>query len=476
MSCGINIPLSSVVEAIINEYSDALVSEILKHIDLTDATLDNITLKGGLTVDEATKAAMCSILQDCIAAKIQEELGCERDNHVTKFYIDKVNDHLVIELKFGEKFYVSKDEIINWLNIKDLFINNLTFSGTTLTAHRNDGTTFSVDLKSLIGGVTSGSVNNYVLTLVNRDGTTVDIQLPTNTLPTTGENSPNNDKFLVSGVADSSNNKHYIKLFLNDGSVVSVDITRFIKEQIPAFTTANISGNTLVLHRTDGTREALILPDTDVKVTNFRINGNTLILENSDSTNFSVNLPTTVSGVDTNTKLVNARIDNNTLVLENDDGSSVRVDLPTSTSTADTNTKLINARLDGNTLILENDDGSEVTVDLAKFVDVVSDTICKSSIVTPEQTYTVDTSNLGKNITVRLPSTFTELILTSPSDDYIGASITIRDIVNSDTPFIVTLQGVTLSPPVDFSKIKRAEGRTFTFMYVGNNVYDVYGG
>ena len=99
MSCGVNIPLSSVVEAIVNDYADVFVGEILKRVSLDNSTINNgtltdVTIRGGLTLDDTTKGELCSALQDCIATKIQDELGCERDNHVVDFVIDKANDSI----------------------------------------------------------------------------------------------------------------------------------------------------------------------------------------------------------------------------------------------------------------------------------------------------------------------------------------------------------------------------------------------
>ncbi len=69
MSCGVNIPLSSVVEAIINDYADVFVGEILKRVSLDKSTIANgtltdVTIRGGLTLDDTAKGALCSALQD----------------------------------------------------------------------------------------------------------------------------------------------------------------------------------------------------------------------------------------------------------------------------------------------------------------------------------------------------------------------------------------------------------------------------
>ena len=41
MSCGVNIPLSSVVEAIVNDYADVFAKEIISRIDLNKFTKED---------------------------------------------------------------------------------------------------------------------------------------------------------------------------------------------------------------------------------------------------------------------------------------------------------------------------------------------------------------------------------------------------------------------------------------------------
>ena len=159
MSCGVNIPLSSVVEAIVNDYADVFVGEILKRVSLNNSTINNgtftdVTIRGGLTLDDTAKGALCSALQDCIATKIQDELTCERDNYVTDFAIDKVNDRITITMKFGEKHHISKSELKEWIG-----------AITTDTPTPPDGNTF----------VTAGSVQGKTLTLRRNDGQSVQI-------------------------------------------------------------------------------------------------------------------------------------------------------------------------------------------------------------------------------------------------------------------------------------------------------------
>lgn len=198
--CGVNIPIDDLVEAIIDNYGDAFAAEIIKRLDLAQyvkvsgGKANDLTLRQSLTVDEAVKDDLCSILQDCIAAKIQEELGCERDNHVTKFYIDKEKDHLVIELKFGERYYVSRAELEAWLQ----------FTG-------GGG-----------GGIKSGVLiiqdidPTQFIRVTNKDNSIVDIDVSG-----LGSNSP----YIVSGVFVERNSGYWLDFTRNDSTSVNVDMT-----------------------------------------------------------------------------------------------------------------------------------------------------------------------------------------------------------------------------------------------------------
>lgn len=235
--CGVNIPLDDLVEAIIDNYGDAFAAEIIKRLDLAQyvkvnrGTANDLTLRQSLTVDEAVKGDLCSILQDCIAAKIQEELGCERDNHVTKFYIDKEKDHLVIELKFGERYYVSRAELEDWLKIAAGGIQSgvLIIQGTDPTqiirVTNKDGSTVDIDVSALKDiKIEHGEiVNGQIIRLHRSDGKQIDIDAST-LVP----NSP----YIVSGVFVERNGGYWLDFTRNDGTHVNVDMTDIINKII----------------------------------------------------------------------------------------------------------------------------------------------------------------------------------------------------------------------------------------------------
>ena len=272
MSCGVNIPLSSVVEAIVNDYADVFVGEILKRVSLHNSTINNgtftdATIRGGLTLDDTAKGALCSALQDCIATKIQDELGCERDNHVTDFAL--TDKHLVITLKFGEVFRISKQELAD-------FIGNITNNSggitggtltndTTITVDNKDGSTATIDISGLdLGGITGGTLtNDTTITVNNKDGSTATIDISgldlgdkdTNTYPTHGEvvnnttvrihlNTggyididastlvPKSNPFIVSGVFVSRDGGYWLDFTRNDNTKVNVDMTAIINELV----------------------------------------------------------------------------------------------------------------------------------------------------------------------------------------------------------------------------------------------------
>ena len=270
MSCGINIPLSSVVEAIVNDYADVFVGEILKRVSLHNSTINNgtftdATIRGGLTLDDTAKGALCSALQDCIATKIQDELGCERDNHVTKFYIDKEKDHLVIELKFGERYYVSRAELEDWLKIaaggiqsgvliiqdtnptqiirvtnkdgsmvdidvsalKDIKVERGEIvNGQIIRLHRSDGEQIDIDVSALkdIKVERGEIVNGQIIRLHRSDGEQIDIDAST----LASKNSP----FIVSGVFVSRDGGYWLDFTRNDNTKVNVDMTAIINELV----------------------------------------------------------------------------------------------------------------------------------------------------------------------------------------------------------------------------------------------------
>lgn len=265
--CGVNISVDSIVEAIISNYGEAIASEITKllnlgqYVSVNSGVAHSLTLKDSLTVDDGVKASLCSILQDCIQAKIDEELGCERDNHVTKFYIDKTKDHLVVELKFGERLYISRAEIESWVRV--------TGSGG--------------------GGIESGELilaeehPTQIIRVTNRDGTEVDIDV-----------SFLKDLSIVGGTVEDG---RYIKLERSDGRYINIDASTLISNSpfiVSGVFTERDGGYWLDFTRSDNSKVNVDMTDTINKLlqllfgrimnTGYRINtqGNHYTTQESD--------------------------------------------------------------------------------------------------------------------------------------------------------------------------------------------------
>lgn len=179
MSCPVTIPLDDIVEAIVDTYGSTLTDFVKNELDLSkyvltqDGVAKGLTLKdgvilddavksslvntlsseilrdiqstikeqisqlskpsqptqstvsaltGALSIDDDAKSSLCDALSSCISAKILEELGCDRDNHVISYAIDKVNDKLTIGMAFGEQYSVSRAELVSWLDIQPTII------------------------------------------------------------------------------------------------------------------------------------------------------------------------------------------------------------------------------------------------------------------------------------------------------------------------------------------------------------------
>ena len=277
MSCGVNIPLSSVVEAIVNDYADVFAKEIISRIDLNKFTkadggsLKGVTLQDSVTLDEKAKQSLFNALQDLIGGKITAEIDKKPDNHVEKFYIDKTKDHLVIEMNGGERYYVSRAEFESWLKFAtgggstaggvqsgelikqtadpkqvirltnkdntniDIDVSGLSdtklergelLNNTTLRLHTSDNGHIDTDLSGLQGTTISRGefINGDTLRLHLSNGSHVDTQI---TLPAQA-NSP----YINSGTLNKRDNGYWLDFKRNDDQFVSIDMTPHINEII----------------------------------------------------------------------------------------------------------------------------------------------------------------------------------------------------------------------------------------------------
>lgn len=233
--CGINIPIDDVAKALINEHGGDIVEAVLKKIDLSayvrndNGVAKDLSLRNSLTIDEAVKRDLCAALQECIAEKIRDLLGCERDNYVTKFYIDKQTDHLVIELKFGERYYISRAEFEGWVKLVSggIKTGKLDKDGNNrqvITITNNDGSEVKIDVTELSDiHVVSGEVlDNSIIRLALSDKSHVDISAATLV--------PKNSPYIVSGVFVERDDNYWLDFKRNDGTTVNVAMTDIVDD------------------------------------------------------------------------------------------------------------------------------------------------------------------------------------------------------------------------------------------------------
>lgn len=273
MSCGVNIPLSDLVELIIRDYADAFAQEIIQRLDLSsyltedklkhikDNTLENITLKGTVTVDNTAKEELCKALSECVNTKIDTKLEqkAAADNYVQEFSIDNTNDLLIIRMKQGEEFSVSREELEAWLRLKGgggggSRLERGSLDGTVLNLTNSDKSVVTVDLASLISPDTHLQTmelqsNELVLTLTN--GTVLRQDLST-ILPN------KTDLHLRSGVLTGTT----LELELSDGQKLQIDLSNLKGATLssrPRIESGQFTGQNLELVRDDQSKVTVSL-------------------------------------------------------------------------------------------------------------------------------------------------------------------------------------------------------------------------
>lgn len=185
---------------------------------------------------------LCCLLEDCILDKIKEELDKRPDNFVDNFYIDRVRDALVVHLKLGQEYWVTRADLEGWLQIQqeDKHIISFDIVGDNLEIERSDGVKFSVNKDALTtwlniqaGGVASGSLievnGTWYIRLNNKDGSIIDIDV----------SALLGDKFIVDGelhkVASTDPNNgldfnYFLRFHRNDSTNFDVDITEIASD------------------------------------------------------------------------------------------------------------------------------------------------------------------------------------------------------------------------------------------------------
>lgn len=209
MSCETRIELSSIVEAILDKYADAFSEEVMRRMDM-QKLVKEIEDKLAETIKE---------LGGKLDNKVKEV--SDKDNYVQEFSIDNVHDLLVIRMKQGEEYSVSREELEAWLRLKGGGgggrLERGSLDGTVLNLTNSDKSVVTVDLASLISPDTHLQTmelqsNELVLTLTN--GTVLRQDLST-ILPN------KTDLHLRSGVLTGTT----LELELSDGQKLQIDLS-----------------------------------------------------------------------------------------------------------------------------------------------------------------------------------------------------------------------------------------------------------
>ena len=98
MACNVQIPVDDIAE----EVKQLL--NLDQYVKQNNGTANNLTLKGGVTLDSETKRDLCEALSNCFD-----------DKFVTDFAIDDTQSHIVLTLNSGEKHRISKEELAAFL-------------------------------------------------------------------------------------------------------------------------------------------------------------------------------------------------------------------------------------------------------------------------------------------------------------------------------------------------------------------------
>lgn len=210
MSCNVVMPISDIVKEVkkqlnLNEYAKT-----------NDSVANNLTLKGGLTIDGATKADLCDALQGCLG------------NEIKTFNL--AGETLTISMTDGTIFPVDLSKFVTdqetqsladalQAQIKDDFLATAVLRGTQLHMTMNSGLTRTVDLSELAKDSTVGGMVMDGTTLVVNltDGTQQRIDLnrfanPAPVLPVTS-----------GGVTGTGASNNHIRLNLGNGLKLTPD-------------------------------------------------------------------------------------------------------------------------------------------------------------------------------------------------------------------------------------------------------------
>lgn len=294
--------------------------------------------------------------------------------------------------------------------------------------------------------------------------------------------------------------KNSIVLEMNDGSVVTIDMT-LLKEGIISSITNTI--NQLVDNGLTDIKT--LINNLTQKVEQYKIKETTL---NPTSHVFTIKLnndetfDTDFSGLITADKFVNsgAVISGNKLQLIFNDGSTVEIDLSSIVVNSSGETVLITGgSINGNTLTLNLSNNTSVDVDITGLISGIVNQVTnniESTVIenatnqvinnflklgyrinTQDSNYTLVQDDFDGRTIVRMNSASNQTltVIKPDSEEKIGTVVMVRRS-NGNAGTLLTLvagNGVTLSP-VDISPLRRI-GSSVSLIYIGKGYWDVFG-
>ena len=201
MACNDSIPMSDIVAAVAAQLAKQYVAS-------ENGVAKDLTLKGGVTLDSATKRDLCEALEDCI-----KDLIAEAEATTIKSF-ELLGEQLRITMTNGTIFPVDLSQFVTATeavkiaddikkSITDDYLVSASLTGETLVMTMNSGKQIRVPLTGLSKDVnlSSGTVQGNNLVLTKSDGTQVTINLEqfANVAPTAGNIALANDEKTVLG-------------------------------------------------------------------------------------------------------------------------------------------------------------------------------------------------------------------------------------------------------------------------------------
>ena len=184
MSCNDSIPISDIVAAVAEQLSK-------QYVAIVNGVARDLTLKGGVTLDSATKRDLCETLEDCIEDAISEAFkNLPTPDSLTIKSVELVGEHLRITMTDGTTFPVDLSQFTTAVEatqiaeaikrtISDEYLVSSTLQGDTLVMVMSSGKQLHVPLTRLASdvNVVGGQVYGNTLVLTKNDGSSISVDL-----------------------------------------------------------------------------------------------------------------------------------------------------------------------------------------------------------------------------------------------------------------------------------------------------------